>query len=387
MAKIIKLVEETIQRKELKQLSNWLLSGAQLTKSKETLLFEKNFSKFIETKYSIFVNSGSSANLLIASSLLQTDIISNKIVVLPSVSWITTVMPFIQLGYKPIFCDCNLTNLGIDINHLKKIVKKYNPSTLVICNVLGHSNDISEIIDICKKNKIFLIEDNCESLGSKYKDKKLGSFGLASSHSFYYGHHMSTIEGGMVSTNDNKLKNIMLSVRSHGWGRDLDLSETSRLRKKFKIDDFRNLYTFYYSGFNLRSTDLNAKLGNLQLKSINQKIKKRNKNFKYYQKKLYNFWSQSSNHTYVSNFAYATLVKNPFEVFDYLKKNKIECRPLICGNIVRHPVLKDFYKNKLPNADIIHDYGLYLPNHDLLTFKDIDKIVEVFQKVAIPYLN
>ena len=198
---------------------------------------------------------------------------------------------------------------------------------------------------------------------------------------------MSTIEGGMVSTNDNKLKNIMLSVRSHGWGRDLDLSETSRLRKKFKIDDFRNLYTFYYSGFNLRSTDLNAKLGNLQLKSINQKIKKRNKNFKYYQKKLYNFWSQSSNHTYVSNFAYATLVKNPFEVFDYLKKNKIECRPLICGNIVRHPVLKDFYKNKLPNADIIHDYGLYLPNHDLLTFKDIDKIVEVFQKVAIPYLN
>ena len=387
MAKTIKLVEETIQRKELKQLSNWLLSGAQLTKSKETLLFEKNFSKFIETKHSIFVNSGSSANLLIASSLLQTDLISNKIVVLPSVSWITTVMPFIQLGYKPIFCDCNLTNLGLDINHLKEIVKKYNPSTLVVCNVLGHSNDFSEIIEICKKNKIFLIEDNCESLGSKYKYKKLGSFGLASSHSFYYGHHMSTIEGGMVSTNDNKLKNIMLSVRSHGWGRDLDLSEKSRLKKKFNIDDFRNFYTFYYSGFNLRSTDLNAKLGNLQLKSINEKIKNRNKNFKYYQRKLNNFWSQSSNHTYVSNFAYATLVKNPIEVFNHLKKNKIECRPLICGNIVRHPVLKDFYKKKLPNADIIHDYGLYLPNHDLLKLKDIDKIVEVFQKVAVPHLN
>ena len=120
MAKIIRLVEETIQKKQLNQLSKWILSGSQLTKSKETLLFEQNFSKFLKTKYSVFVNSGSSANLLIASSLLQSDRLANKIIILPAVSWITTVMPFIQLGYKPIFCDCNLTNLGLDLNHLKK---------------------------------------------------------------------------------------------------------------------------------------------------------------------------------------------------------------------------------------------------------------------------
>lgn len=386
MAKIIRLVEETIQKKQLNQLSKWILSGSQLTKSKETLLFEQNFSKFLKTKYSVFVNSGSSANLLIASSLLQSDRLANKIIILPAVSWITTVMPFIQLGYKPIFCDCNLTNLGLDLNHLKKIVNQYKPSTLVICNVLGHSNDMSQIIQICKKNKIFLIEDNCESLGSEYKNKKLGSFGLASSHSFYYGHHMSTIEGGMVSTNDNQLKNIMLSVRSHGWSRDLDLKEALKIQKKNNIDEFRNLYTFYYSGFNLRSTDLNAKLGNLQLQSIHSKIKKRNANFQYYQKKLSNYWSQESNHTYVSNFAYASLVQNPIEVFNHLKKNKIESRPLICGNIARHPVMKNSVKNKLPNADIIHDYGIYLPNHDLLSKKDIDIIVEVFQSIAKPYL-
>ena len=199
---------------------------------------------------------------------------------------------------------------------------------------------------------------------------------------------MSTIEGGMVSTNMKNLKNIMLSVRSHGWGRDLDKDVSNDLKKKFKVDEFRNLYTFYYSGFNLRSTDLNAKIGNLQLKSLQKKIDLRYKNYTYYKKFLSEFWYQRSNNTYVSNFAYPTLVKNPEKVFKYLKKNNIESRPLICGNIIRHPVFKNFNFNKtiLPNADLIHKYGIYLPNHDLLSRKDIDHISSTFKKIAIPYI-
>ena len=294
-------------------------------------------------------------------------------------------MPFVQLGYESFFCDCNLTNLGLNIQHLKHLVKTKKPSLIVICNVLGHSNDYKELLSICNKNKIFLIEDNCESLGSIYKNKLLGSYGFASSHSFYYGHHMSTIEGGMVSTNNNVLKNIMLSVRSHGWGRDLDEKNKNLLQKKFDINDFRNLYTFYYSGFNLRSTDLNAKIGNLQLKSIKKKLLIRHRNYLQYTKELSSYWAQTTDCSIISRFAIATILKNPTETIQFLIKNGIECRPLICGNIIRHPVFQGLKKTQLKNADIVHDYGIYLPNHDKLKISDIKFICSVFKKIAIPF--
>ena len=230
-----------------------------------------------------------------------------------------------------------------------------------------------------------LLEDSCEALGTIINKKKIGTSGTASSFSFYYGHHISTIEGGMITTDDYDLYNVMLSIRSHGWSRDLDKNFTKKLKKKFIVDEFRNLYTFYYSGYNCRSTDLNAFLGIEQLKKINDISKVRNKNFHFYKKKLNSFWSQTSSCDLISSFAFGTLVQNRMEVFKYLKKYNIETRPLICGNIGRHPFwTKKFGEKKLTNADIVHENGLYLPNNFNLRLKDINYICKKFNEIAKP---
>jgi CDP-6-deoxy-D-xylo-4-hexulose-3-dehydrase len=229
-------------------------------------------------------------------------------------------------------------------------------------------------------------EDSCEALGSSINKKKLGSFGRAGSFSFYYGHHISTIEGGMVVTDDIELYNVMLSIRSHGWGRDLMLKQKLLLEKKYKTDQIRDLYNFYYPGFNFRSTDLNAFLGIEQLKKINKISIKRQKNFFYYKNLLRNYWCQNSLASMISSFAFGTLVSNRLETYKHLKKYNIESRPLICGNIGRHPFwIKKFGISKLTNADKIHEHGIYLPNNYDLTYNEIKYIAYKFREVAIPY--
>jgi CDP-4-dehydro-6-deoxyglucose reductase, E1 len=384
--KIYKLADNTIDSKDYVNMIDFLKKRNHLTQSKITQKFESSFSKFLKTKYSIFVNSGSSANLLIAQTLLEGNYLKNKVVVLPAVSWSTTVSPFLQLGFKVILCDSDENNLGLSIQHLQKICKNYNPSLVGVVNVLGHSNNFSEILKLKKKYNFKLIEDNCESMGSRTNKKILGSFGLASSHSFYYGHHISTIEGGMVSTNDKNFYNISLAVRSHGWARDVQHSFKRKLERKFKIDEFKSLYTFYFSGLNIRSTDFNANIGLKQLKKINKISLIRHKNFKKYKSKLEDFWTQNSNLQLVSNFGYATFVKNRLEVYKYLKSKNIQTRPLICGNMGQQPFLKTkkIIKENLNFAKFIDKNGIYLPNHANLSLKDVDYISDHFNKIAKP---
>ena len=384
--KIYKLAEDTIDNNDYKKMINFLKKRKYLNQSIYTKKFEKKFSNFLKMKYSIFVNSGSSANLLMAQTLLEGNYLKNKVVVLPAVSWSTTISPFLQLGYKVILCDCDKKDLGLSTMHLEKICKKYNPGLVVVVNVLGHSNNFKKINTLKKKYNFKLIEDNCESLGSSKGKKKLGTLGLASSHSFYFGHHISTIEGGMVSTNDKNFFNLSLAIRSHGWARDVDKSFRLKLEKKYKIDNFKSLFTFYYSGLNIRSTDFNANIGIEQINKINKIVKIRHNNFGIYKSKLKSFWSQESNLDLISSFGYATFVKNRLDVFEYLKKRKIQIRPLICGNMGHQPFLKDkLLKNiKLPNAEFVDKYGLYLPNHANLTSSDIKFISKHFLTSAIP---
>jgi len=384
--KIYKLAENTIDNKDYEVLINFLKKRKHLNQSKVTKIFEKKFSNFLGSKLSTFVNSGSSANLLMAQTLLEGNYLKNKVAILPAVSWSTTVSPYLQLGYKVVLCDCNKENLGIDTNHLEKICKKYNPGVLILVNVLGHSNDYERILFLKKKYKFQVIEDNCESLGSSKRSKKLGTFGLASSHSFYFGHHISTIEGGMVSTDDRKFYNISLAIRSHGWARDMEKTFKKKLEKKYKVDEFESLYTFYYSGLNVRSTDLNAVLGIKQLKKIGSISKIRHRNFYYYKKKLNEYWLQRSDLDLTSSFGYATFVKNRLEVYKYLKSKKIQSRPLICGNMGQQPFWKKKLINpeKLSNAKFVHRYGLYLPNHANINKIDIDYISKCFSSVAKP---
>jgi CDP-6-deoxy-D-xylo-4-hexulose-3-dehydrase len=168
------LVKNTISKNEIKKLSEWLLKGQKLTKGKLTLKFENNFSKYLNRKYSIFVNSGSSANLLMLSALIESQNLKNKIAIVPAVSWSTSVSPFMQLNFDIKLCDCNNKNLGLDINHFEYLCKKFKPSVALMVNVLGHSNDENEIKKICKKYNVALLEDSCEAIGTNYKNKTIG---------------------------------------------------------------------------------------------------------------------------------------------------------------------------------------------------------------------
>ena len=380
------LAYNTIGSNDYKVMERFLKNRKYLNQSVYTKNFENKFSKFLGTRNSVFVNSGSSANLLMAQVLLEGRFLKNKTVVLPAVSWSTSVSPFIQLGYKVILCDCDKYNLGLCTYDLEKICKKFNPGLVLIVNVLGHGNNYKKIEYLKKKYKFELIEDNCESLGSRIGKKKLGTFGLASSHSFYYGHHISTIEGGMISTKDRKFYNLALAIRSHGWARDMEKKFRLKLEKKFKIDEFKSFFTFYYSGFNIRSTDFNACIGIEQIKKIQQIAKIRQKNFLRYKSNLKSFWFQKSDLSILSSFGYATFVKNRLEVYKYLKSKKIQSRPLICGNIGQQPFIKKNIKTffNLDNAKFVDKYGIYLPNHTNLSLQDIDFISKKFSNVAQP---
>jgi CDP-6-deoxy-D-xylo-4-hexulose-3-dehydrase len=376
----IKLVKDTINFDDVSKLIEWLKTNPRLTKGDLTVEFEKKWSEWLGVKYSVFVNSGSSANLAGIYSLILSERMRNKKIVVPAVSWVTTVTPAIQLGLEPIMCDCDEDNLGLDINHLKQIIKNENPSVIILVHVLGIPNHLDEIISLCDENDILLIEDTCESIGSMYDNKKLGTFGDLSTFSFYFGHHMSTIEGGMISTNDEDLYHILLSIRSHGWDRDLPKKKQEELRQKFNVNNFRALYTFYYPGFNLRSTDLQAFIGLEQLKKLDMIVENRNKNFLRYKDEIKNSeWNvQEPNGSFVSNFSFPIITKNITKLVEELTNNDIECRPLICGSINEHPFWYERYGHSdLPTSKRVHEYGLYLPNNHEMTEEELNKIIKI----------
>ncbi len=383
---IVKLAEDTISVEELQDLTSWINTQAQLTKGPLTKEFEKQFAAYIGSRYSVMVNSGSSANLLMAYALLEGNYLKNKKVVVPAISWVTTLSPFMQLGFEPFLCDSDASNLGVDIVHLEKIFEKERPALLIIVQVLGHANHMNAIQALCDKYEVLLIEDGCEALGSAYNNKKLGTIGKAGSFSFYYGHHISTIEGGIVVTDDEVLYNLMLSIRSHGWARDVSEDFANQWKADYNIDAFRDLYTFYFPGFNLRSTDLNAFLGIGQLKKLDAIAQVRSENYQHYVNYLgEKYWVQKSDCSFLSHFAYGTLVANRMEVAQHLKAHGIETRPLICGSMGLQPFwMKQYGECSLPVADVVHHYGLYLPNHANLNEERIKYVCDRFSEVAIP---
>ena len=376
----IDLVKDTIDGDDIKKLISWLETNPRLTKGELNVKFEKEWSEWLGKKYSVFVNSGSSANLAALYSLLLSGKLRNNKIVVPAVSWVTTVTPAVQFGMEPIMCECDEDNLGLNIEHLKQIIKEHDPSSIILVHVLGFPNHMNEIVELCKEHDIRLIEDTCESIGSEYEGKKLGTFGDLSTFSFYFGHHMSTIEGGMISTDDEELYHILLSIRSHGWDRDLPKSKQIELREKYNIGDFRSLYTFYYPGFNLRATDLQAFIGLEQLKKLDLIVKNRNLNYqKYHEGIKNNEWKiNPPKDSFISNFSYPVITKNIKELVEKLTENNVECRPLICGSINEHPFWYERYgKQYLPISKKVHEYGLYLPNNHQMTVEEIDKVINI----------
>ena len=191
----ITLVKDTIDKDDVDNLIEWLKTYPRLTKGPKTVEFEEKWSKWIGCKYSVFVNSGSSANLLMLYALKVIGNLRNDKIVVPALSWATDMAPVIQLGFEPLICDCNMQNLAVDVGQLESIFKYHKPAALILVSVLGLSPDMDKIIKLCQKYGVILLEDNCESQGTEFRGEKLGNFGLMSSFSTYFGHTMSTIEG------------------------------------------------------------------------------------------------------------------------------------------------------------------------------------------------
>lgn len=374
----ISLVKDTIENQEIDQLITWLQTYPKLTKGLKTIEFEEKWSKWIGSKYSVFVNSGSSANLLMLYALLQLYKLRNKKVIVPALGWATDLAPVMQLGFEPILVDCNLYNLSVDIEHLEQLFIEEKPAAMIVVSVLGLCPDVDTIVELCKKHGVILLEDNCESQGTKFKGTKLGNFGLMSSFSTYFGHTMSTIEGGVITTNDKTVYDMLKQLRSHGWDRDLDATRQAELRAEWGVSDFEALYTFYVPGFNVRSTDLQAVLGIGQLERVDDMIAQRNKNYQIFKEKLspYTWFPIEKENSFTASFCIPIIAPDTYirnRIVESLVSNNVECRPLICGSMGTQPFfIKEYGRVELPNVSIVDSQGLYIPNHPKLTLEEIE---------------
>jgi|TARA_R110000744_G_scaffold145979_1_gene258771 CDP-6-deoxy-D-xylo-4-hexulose-3-dehydrase len=378
---MITLVKDTIDNNDIDRLIDWLKTYPRLTKGMVTLELEKKYADWLGTEYSVFCNSGSSANLLMLSAIIEK--YNSKKVVVPSVAWATDLAPVMQLGLKPLLCDCNMDDLSVDLKHLEEIFKTESPDALLLVSVLGLVPEMGEITRLCEEYNVILLEDTCESMGSEYRDKKLGTFGLMSSFSTFFGHHISTIEGGFVCTDDEELYELLVSLRSHGWARESSVETQFKLQQEWDVTDFDSLYTFYYPGYNVRSTDLQAYIGLTQVDKLNDWGNKRESNFDMYQQLIRNdYWKPKYDlNNFTSNFAYPVIHPRRRSIVKKLQENNIETRPMVCGSMGTQPFyVKKYGRLELPNVTEVDRYGFYVPNHPKLTKDEIVFIIHTINK-------
>lgn len=389
--RMIKLMKSTFfcEEETKKRLCDFLMKAEKLSMGDKCREFEKQFAKYQNRKYAVLFNSGSSANLALIQALLNLNLLKEKDKVgFSAITWATNVMPLIQLGLEPVPADVELSTLNVSSKEFEKIMISNKLKAFFITNLLGFCSDIDRIKNLCKKNNVILIEDNCESLGSEYKGKKLGNFGLASTFSFYVAHQISTVEGGMVCTDNKEVFDMLLMVRAHGWDRDLDEKSKKEIRSKHKVGDFQAQYYFYYPGYNMRATEITGFLGIEQLKHFDLMNRKRQENFKMFNKAANSnkdLKKLNLDHMdFISNFSYPVIS----ESFEYYKKKfqkaGVEIRPVVAGSILEQPFFKDYLKREgkhfeCPNAKRIHEKGFYFPNNAELTDREIKILCDLIK--------
>ena len=384
------LMMNNIDDDDISKMINFLKKKPRLTASKQTLIFEKKWSSWLGCKYSVFVNSGSSANFLTIAALkiFLKNNEKNEIIV-PPLAWNSDIVSVLMNSFKPIFVDINLKNLAMDIDSIKKNITK-KTAAIFLAHIQGFNGLSEELLKIIKKKKILLIEDVCESHGAKFKNIKCGNYGIASNFSFYYAHHMTTIEGGMISTNDKNFYDICCMLRGHGLVRESKFKSTRNKYVK-KYPDLNSEFIFSNLGFNFRNNEIGAVLGINQIKKLDKNISLRNRNMSYFIENL------DSDKFYVdfnldgsSNYAFPVILKkgnlkqrNKLERI--LKKNKIEFRRGNAGggNQLRQPYLKNFsYKKKnFENVEHIHHYGYYMGNFPSLKLPKIKKLTIILNSI------
>ena len=386
------LMHDNFQEIDFKSLITFLKKKPILTQNKKVKKFEEEWSKWLGTKYSVFVNSGSSANFLsiLALSTLNKGDNRNEIIV-PSLTWISDIVSVIKNGFKPIFVDINYKNLSMNIDQVKSKINK-KTFGIFLTHAQGFNGLNEELLKIIKRKKIFLIEDVCESHGATFKNKKLGNFGIISNFSFYYAHHMSTIEGGMVCTNNKKIYETVRMLRAHGMLREMNNKPLEKKIKK-KYNYLSPQFIFMNPGYNMRSNEISAVIGLSQLKRLNTNNLKRKKNLKIFLKHLdskifYSSFDLKGN----CNYAFPLILKKPsFKLRDKLEnlmfKFGIEFRRGNAGggNQMRQPYLEGILKKidfkKFPVVEHIHDFGYYIGNYPSLKKNKIIKICKILNSL------
>ena len=383
---MIKLMKSTFYKEEeiKKELCEFIKNSDKLSMGQKCREFEDSFSKYQGRKYTVLFNSGSSANLAVIQALINLKLLNKGDKVgFSALTWSTNVSPLIQLGLDPVPIDVSTKNLNVNSENLLEVIRTTPIKALFLTNALGFCGDIDKIKQICEENNIILLEDNCESLGSEFNHVKLGNFGLASTFSSFVGHHISTIEGGMVCTDEKEIYDMLLMVRAHGWDRNLDSEKAEELASKYNIDEFFKRYTFYTLGYNLRPTEITGFIGLKQLEYVNEINRKRNENFKKFNSIAFSNSEIShldlSHMSFISNFAYPLI----FASKDNLEKYKktfgfsVEIRPIIGGSIIEQPFFKNYIREKgvnynCPNARKLNESGFYFPNNPELTEEEIN---------------
>ena len=371
------LINDNVSYEDRKALADFILSGNRLTNGVKVKEFEKTWSQWLGVKHSVMVNSGASANFI--SIAMVKELVGEGEVIVPPLGWVSDISSVAQLGMIPVIVDININNLAITAENIKNAINN-RTKAIVLVHCLGFNGINEEIIKIAKENNILLIEDCCESHGATFKDKKVGTYGDISVFSFYFGHHITTVEGGVVCVNDDKLYDLAKLFRSHGMTREA--SEDLQNEYKKNYPHLNPLFTFAVAGFNMRSTEINAVLGLQQMKRIDFNISQRVKNLDIWLKhldstKYYTEFDTEGNSNFalplVMNLEYRNKLKLVCEV---LEQEKVEYRLGTAGggNQAFQPYLKKYtcrILGELDTVDYIHKYSLYIGNHTDLTSEQI----------------
>lgn len=382
------LMDNNIERKDLDTLIEFLKTDAILTQSKNVAVFEEEWSAWLGVKHSVFVNSGASANLLTMTALLYK--YGQIEVIVPTLTWVSDISSVLQCGHKPIFVDIDPDHLGMSE---EEIIKKVTPNTraVFLTHILGLSALSDKLIKFLEEKNILLIEDVCESHGATHNGKKLGSIGYASNFSFYYAHHMSTVEGGMVCTNDEEFYQIIRMLRSHGMVRECT---NPKIKDEFiqNHPDLNPQFIFAMPAYNVRSTELNAVIGRSQLKRLDGNNSKRTDNFNYFLKNL-DSSKYKTNYKFEGSCNYAfLLILNKADdnfrdrVTKALDEANVEYRRGTSGggNQLRQPYLKKIFKEdltKYPCVDHVHFYGFYIGNFPSLSKEKIKQLCDLLNTI------
>ncbi len=372
-------------------LSQFILQAPRLSMDVQCMEFQRAFANFQGRREAVLFNSGGSANLAMLQALKNLGHLKEgDKIAFSALTWSTNTMPIIQMGMEPIPIDCEPRTLNAMSHNLLERLSSVEVKAFFITNALGFAGDLDIIRDICQKNGIILLEDNCECLGTELPMGKTGSFGLASSFSFFVAHHMSTIEGGMVCTDDGELAEMLKIVRANGWDRNLDSEQRHKWRQRFHVEnEFDAKYTFYDLGYNLRPTEITGFLGLYQLQFIEENINQRGANHK----GLETFVMANPDlihidHSHIkrlSSFAFPVLCKTPAlrdKYFSQFSGAGVEIRPMIAGNMQRQPFYKKYVNvtYDVPGTEFIDQCGFYCGNYPELTKTDLETLASCLKR-------